>query len=130
MTLNREMTAVKNFPGVHNHEDDKEKVEGEHFRQKLLKNARKDPTQLLKTAYDNALADAPHMNPKEGSVVASMRRTRAKRMPKTPNKINEGQVSGKWANTISGETFPIGHDKVKGVVCFCIAESFGNTCLL
>ena len=94
------------------------------MRQILLKNVRKDPTQLSRAVYDNALAEPPHMVPESGSIVASMRRTRVKRMPKSPTKVNEVQISGKSAETISGEKFLVGHDKESGVVIFAPSKAW------
>ena len=49
MSIDLTFSQFLNYPGVHNHDDNKENLRRGKFRQNLKKNVAKDRTQLLKT---------------------------------------------------------------------------------
>ena len=53
MLTNHEITQVIRPPGLHSHPEESEQIEYEKIRQKMLKLANKDPTNVLKNIYDN-----------------------------------------------------------------------------
>ena len=54
MSIDPTFLQILNYPGIHNHDDDKENLHQEKFRQNLKKNCC-HPTQLLKTVYNYTL---------------------------------------------------------------------------
>ena len=46
---------IKKYPGEHNHNDEQTYISMEKFRQKIKRDTKHDPTNLLRNIYDNAL---------------------------------------------------------------------------
>ena len=82
MSIYPTFSQILNYPGIHNHDDDKKNLRQEQFCQHLKKNVAKDPTQLLKTVYDNTLERTNGAVPEFHNVQSTLYRARAKNLHK------------------------------------------------
>ena len=56
MTTDPLFKIVRKYPGFQNHSENKENIDAQQFRKNLKGKIDKDPTQMLKTVYDNILS--------------------------------------------------------------------------
>ena len=122
MTTDPLFKVVQNYPAFHNHSKNKENIDAQHFRKNLKGKIDKDPTQVLKTVYDNFLSKTKKTVPCYASVKSTMQRHRAKKLPANPISF-ETTIKGKWAKTINGKQFLIKNDKKNGIVIFAMEKS-------
>ena len=78
MSIDRTFLQILNYAGIHNHDDDKENLRQEKFRQNLKKIVAKGPTQLLKIGYEYTL-ERNGVVPKFHNVRSTLCRARAKK---------------------------------------------------
>ena len=106
MVTSTNFKEIKKFPGEHNHNDDKTDIyiyiyiSIENFRQKFKRDTKRDPTNLLRNIYDNALKQSTSVVPDFGSIKSSLYRARAKKVPPTSTNMSEVSMTGKWRLTL------------------------------
>ena len=122
MTTDPLFKVVQKYPAFHNHSINKENIDAQQFRKNLKGKIDKDPTQVLKTVYDNFLSKTKKTVPCYASVKSTMQRHRAKKLPANPISF-ETTIKGKWAKTINGKQFLIKNDKKNGIVIFATEKS-------
>ena len=120
---NPEITQVIRPPGLHCHPEKSEQIEYEKIRQKLLKLANKDPTNVLKNIYDNVLEQHPSsIVPDYKSVRSILYRKRSEKVPPVPKTISDIELRGRWRNSYAPERFLIYHNVGSGVTIFATDE--------
>ena len=77
------MTKLKTLPGIHDHEDEKEEIETQKFRQKLKK-ASKGAHPIAETKVNFAIEQASTMVPSFSSMIGSLYRARRKKLSPIP----------------------------------------------
>ena len=96
MVANSNLSAVINFPGLHNQEEETEEIQKENIRQKMIQKVQKDPTKHLKEIYDNVLErNLTESCPEYHSVKSSLYRERRKELPPPPQMLTL-DIRGRW----------------------------------
>ena len=111
MLANPQITQVIRPPGLYRHPEESEQIEYERIRQKMLKLANKDPTNVLKNIYDNVLEQHPSsIVPDYKSVRSSLYRKRSEKVPSVPKTISDIELRGRWRNSYARVRFLIHHN--------------------
>ena len=119
MLTNPEITQVIRPRGLHSHPEESEQIEYEKIRQKMLKLANKDPTNVLKNIYDNVLEQHPSsIVPDYKSVRSSLYRKRSEKVSPVPKTIKDIEFRGRWRNSYARARFLIYHNVGFGVTIF------------
>ena len=108
---------------MHTHNDERNEISMEVFRQKVVKKAKKDPTNLLRNIYDNVLESSTTVAPEYKSLKSSLYRTRKKFVPPIPTTMSEVSITGKWRLTLTKKRFLLAHDIDAGVTIFASDEN-------
>ena len=123
MSIDPTFSQMLNYPGIHNHDDDKENLRQEKFRQNLKKNVAKDPTQLLKTVYDYTLERTNGVVLDFHNVRSTLYRARAKKLPQIPNHYRDLEIPERWKFTFSRKRFLLKNDRENGIVIFATSKA-------
>ena len=110
MVTSTNFKEIEKYPGEHNHNDEKTYISMEKFRQKIKRDTKLDPTNLLRNIYDNALEQSTSVVPDYRSIKSSLYRARAKKVPRTPTNMSEVSITGKWRLTLKKERFLLAND--------------------
>ena len=114
----------------HNHEEDRDIINGQVITNRIKDNLHRDPTKPIKRVYDEVVSQA-NINENDvlefNSIRSQLNRQRCQVQPPIPRTVEDINIRGEWARTWSGRDFLIHTDNDWGILVF--ATDKGLKCL-
>ena len=126
--MNQTLTKILKFPGLHKgHEDEEEKAEMSVLTNVMKNKISKNPTQTMKSTYQQVLEEFPNLPaPSFSSVKSGLYRARAKELPPLPKSPGNIKIRAQWALANNGKRFFFVKCFDFGVCLFAIDKMIGT----